>query len=82
MTKKVRYKLKELDIQKIRARFATKTTEFELVALEVLEELSRTGKMSSTDKYALQTIITKKQQDLAIENSKTIENNGNAEGEE
>jgi len=50
---KQRNKIKDLDKQKIQARYDAKFEEFKQLSLDELKNLYTTTKMSSTDKYAI-----------------------------
>ena len=53
MAKKQRNKMKQIDVNKVRARYESKFEEFKLIPLDDLRAIFNNQKMSSTDRHAL-----------------------------
>ena len=73
-------KLKQADINKMRARYESKRTEYQALSLEELKELYKT-KMSSTDRHALTMITNEKLQVEEAIKIKEVQEHDNIEGE-
>lgn len=73
-------KLKQADINKMRARYESKRTEYQALSLDELKELYKT-KMSSTDRHALTMITNEKLQVEEAIKIKEVQEHDNIEGE-
>ena len=71
---KQRNKLSVTEQAKIRARFNKKCEEYELLTIDELKDLYVKTKMSNTDRRALLYTAGLKKQQIAIDNSKVINN--------
>lgn len=73
-------KLKQSDINKMRARYESKRLEYQALSLDELKELYKT-KMSSTDRHALTIMTNEKLQAEESIKIKELQEHDNIEGE-